>query len=67
MAEAKSSVTFQANALARAYGKTLKVTADDVLWAMGQVGSQMPWFLYAATVLTWICAVCLEANAGVEQ
>ena len=35
--EAKSAVTFQANALAQAYGKTLKVSADDILWAMGQV------------------------------
>lgn len=37
--EAKSAVTFQANALAQAYGKTMKVSADDILWAMGQVNS----------------------------
>jgi len=38
--EAKSAVTFQANAMAQAYGTTLKVTADDILWAIGQVSTQ---------------------------
>lgn len=35
--EAKEAVSFQAKAMATAYGKTLHVTADDILWGMGQV------------------------------
>ncbi len=35
--EAKDAVTFQANAMATAYGKELHVTANDILWGMGQV------------------------------
>jgi len=35
--DAKDAVNFQANAMATAYGKELNVSADDVLWGMGQV------------------------------
>ncbi len=37
MQDAKDAVNFQANAMATAYGKELNVSADDILWGMGQV------------------------------
>lgn len=37
MQDAKDAVNFQANAMATAYGKALNVSADDILWGMGQV------------------------------
>ncbi len=37
MQDAKDAVAFQANAMATAYGKELNVSADDILWGMGQV------------------------------
>ncbi len=37
MQDAKDAVHFQASAMATAYGKELGVSADDILWGMGQV------------------------------
>ncbi|KAL0023407.1 hypothetical protein WJX79_006595 [Trebouxia sp. C0005] len=38
--DAKDAVNFQASAMATAYSKELNVSADDILWGMGQVLSR---------------------------
>ena len=40
--EAREAVTFQANAMATAYGKVLNVSTDDILWGTGQVSLLLP-------------------------